>query len=105
MAHTYVGVAERRQSRRVRIAIEPPGVILINHQTPGGSAIPDAQVLNVSQGGAAILSPTAIVPGDRIAFNVGGGHAPVLCQVLACDRHPEGGFHVRCKCILGGIDL
>ncbi len=113
MAQTYVGVAERRQSRRRRIAIEPPGVILINHQTPapapapggGGNAIPDAQVLNVSQGGAAIHSPVLIVPGNRIAFNVGGGNAPILCQVLACDRHPEGGFHIRCKCILGGIDL
>lgn len=105
MPQTYVGVAERRQSRRKQIAIEPPGVILINHQTPGGSAIPDAQVLNVSQGGAAIQSPVLILPGDRIAFNIGGDNAPILCQVLACDRHPEGGFHVRCKCILGGIDL
>jgi len=101
----YTGVAERRRSRRVNIAIEPPGVMLINHLTPGGSAIPDAQILNVSQGGAAIQSPVPIIPGDRIAFNVGGGNAPILCQVLACDRHPDGGFHVRCKCILGGIDL
>ena len=105
MPPTFIGVSERRQSRRVQIAIEPPGVMLVNHLTPGGSAIPDAQVLNLSEGGAAIKSPIVMIPGDRIAFNIGNGHAPILCQVLACDRHPDGGFHVRCKCILGGFDL
>jgi hypothetical protein len=98
------GIQERRGSARRRIRIEPPGVILVNHAV-GGTAIPDADVLNLSEGGAAIKSPTPIVPGDRIAFNVGQGHAPVLCQVLACERHPEGGFHIRCKCILGGFNL
>lgn len=105
MAQIATRIAERRQSPRRFISIEPPGVMLVNHLTPGGSAIPDAQVLNMSEGGAAIRSPLPITPGERIAFNVGAGNAPVLCQVLACDRHAEGGFHVRCKCILGGFDL
>jgi hypothetical protein len=95
---------DRRQSPRVRIAIEPPGVIRVNH-AQGGAAIPDADVLNLSEGGAAIRSPSPLVPGERVAFNVGGGHAPVLCQVLACERQPDGAFLIRCKCILGGFDL
>ena len=105
MTDTLTRLQERRKSRRMQITIEPPGVMLVNRQHPGGSAIPDAQILNLSEGGAAIRSPRAILPGERVAFNVGGGNAPVLCQVLACDLHPEGGFHVRCRCLLGGFDL
>jgi len=104
MSQSAVRLQDRRRSPRVRIAIEPPGVIRVNH-AQGGTAIPDADILNLSEGGAAISSPTPLLPGERVAFNVGGGHAPVLCQVLACDRQADGSFHVRCKCILGGFDL
>lgn len=90
--------------RRKTIRIEPPGLVPVNIDA-GGSPIPDAEVLNLSEGGAAIRSPKALLPGERVAFNVGGGRPPVLCQVIACDRQADGWFAVRCKCILGGFDL
>jgi len=104
MSQAATRLEDRRKSTRVRIRIEPPGVIRVNH-AQGGAAIPDAEILNLSEGGAAITSPSPLVPGERIAFNVGGGHAPVLCQVIACDRQADGAFLIRCKCILGGFDF
>ena len=95
----------QREERRQSIRIEPPGLMSVNYQTNGGEPIADAEVLNLSVGGAELRSPKAIVPGDRIAFSVGGGHATITCQVLACDRLEDGWFHIRCKCILGGFDL
>lgn len=92
------------QERRDAIRIEPPGLMPVNFDN-GRESIPDAEVVNISEGGAALRSPKPLIPGERIAFNVGGGRAPVLCQVLACHRAQDGWFHVRCKCILGGFDL
>lgn len=94
----------RHHDRGAGIPIEPPGIVRINfdqQQDP----IADAQVLNMSPGGAALRSRSPVVPGERIAFNLGQGHPPVLCGVLGCERTDDGWFRIRCKCILGGFDL
>lgn len=92
------------ENRRSSIRLEPPGLMPVNIAA-GGLPIPDAELLNLSVGGAALSSPSPLIPGERVAFNVGGGRAPVLCQVLDCTRQDDGSFHIRCKCVLGGFDL
>ena len=100
MSNSTKTVTERRRS----IRIEPPGIMSMNVES-AGNPIPNAEVLNLSTGGAALRTPKPLIPGERILFNVGGNHAPVTCSVIACEKQPDGWFHVRCKCILGGFDL
>ncbi len=92
------------EERRATMRLEPPGLMPVNFEA-GGQPIPDAELINLSVGGAALTSPSPVVPGERVAFNVGGGRAPVLCQVLECTRQDDGQFFIRCKCVLGGFDL
>lgn len=94
----------QHDDRRTNTRLEPPGLMPVNFAA-GGQAIPDAELVNLSVGGAALTSPSPVVPGERVAFNVGGGRAPVLCQVLECTRQDDGSFYIRCKCVLGGFDL
>lgn len=97
--------ADRREHERRRaIRLEPPGLVLVDFENRS-EPIHDAEVLNLSEGGAALRSPSPVTPGERVAFNVGGGRPPVLCQVIGCERMDDGWFRVRCKCILGGFDL
>ena len=100
MSDSTIKTDERRRSLR----LEPPGLMLVS-VAYGGESVPDAEILNMSEGGAALRSPRVLVPGDRVAFNVGGGRPPVTCQVLECSSQSDGWFIVRCKCILGGFDL
>ena len=90
--------------RRTGIRIEPPGIMPMSVEAHG-NAILNAEVLNLSTGGAALRSPKVMTPGERIMFAVGRERAPVTCIVLACEKLDDGWFHVRCKCILGGFDL
>jgi len=100
MADASTKTSERRRS----IRLEPPGLLLVS-VAYGGESVPDAEILNLSEGGAAIRMPRVLLPGDRVAFNVGGGRPPVTCQVLNCSSEADGWFVARCKCILGGFDL
>jgi hypothetical protein len=98
------GDERRRYERGKGIPLEPPGLMLVDFEQQN-EPIADASVLDMSVGGAALRSKSPIVPGERVAFNVGGDNPPVLCLVVACDRMEDGWFRVRCKCILGGFDL
>ncbi|MEX2216098.1 MAG: PilZ domain-containing protein [Phycisphaeraceae bacterium] len=100
MGNTSTKTSDRRRS----IRLEPPGLMLVS-VAQGGESVPDAEILNMSEGGAAIRVPRVLVPGDRVAFNVGGGRPPVTCSVIECSSQSDGWFVARCKCILGGFDL
>lgn len=98
MAGPQVGQHERRRALR----IEPPGLIRVE---AGGDAIAEAEVLNISTNGAAVRLRKPVLPGERVAFSVGGGRAPITAQVIACELGEDGWFRIRCRCILGGFDL
>lgn len=67
----------------------------------------DVQVLNVSPSGVAVRTQAPIRVGERLRFSVHAAvpsPAPVLAEVLACDPLDDGGYRVRCRCLLGGFD-
>lgn len=98
-------VGERRREPRVAwLHIEPPGVTIVDFEGPQRT-LAHTHVLNVSRTGAALSTPDWVEPGVRLAFSVGGNRAPVLCEVLACEKEPDGRHRVRCRCVLGGFDV
>ena len=76
----------------------------MDHITPGES-MPDVEVINISKGGVALKTLLPVNPGEHLVFSTQFDEAPVHCEVLACDELPEGGFRLRCKCILGGFSV
>ncbi len=74
----------------------------------------DAEVIDVSTGGIAIRTRVPVKPGDRMSFRVpaqgltlrvdGGGGAPILAVVVACDPMEGGFYRVRCRALLGAFE-
>jgi len=52
-----------QDERREGIRIEPPGLMPVNFEA-GGDPIADAKLVNLSTQGAALLSPSPVVPGE-----------------------------------------
>lgn len=67
--------------------------------------IGDAQVLDVSAGGAAFRTRTALNEGEQLAFTTEQRTSPIIGEVLACQPLEDGYYHVRCRCLVGGFGL
>jgi len=74
----------------------------------------DAEVIDVSISGIAIRTRVPVKPGDRMSFRVpaqgltlrvdGGGGAPILAVVVACEPMEGGFYRVRCRALLGAFE-
>ncbi len=89
----------REQSRYL-----PCGPISV-HRTLPVLPLSDAEVLNVSAQGVALRSRVAVLPDERLSFTTGAGTPPILAKVIACEPLEEGGFRIRCQCLLGEFEL
>jgi hypothetical protein len=104
MTFTPSLTAERRRADRTA----PPAAIHVAKAVPVRTLF-DVKVLNVSGAGVALCSPEPLPVGERLRFTTGADQPPILAEVLQCAALPEGsehgqGFHVRCRCLMGGFD-
>ncbi len=97
----------QQAERRAEDRIDPEQRMHVSRAVPVRTLY-DAQVLNVSPTGVAIRTGSPIRVGERLRFSVNAAvpsPAPVLAEVLACEPMDDGGYRVRCRCLLGGFDV
>jgi hypothetical protein len=99
MPDSTIHQAERRRHERQ----DPAGPIRIRRIFPV-LPISDAQVLNTSPGGVAIRTAVPMHAGERLSFATEATLPPILAEVLACEPLDDGGYRVRCRCLLGGFE-
>lgn len=89
--------------RRAQARLEPLGPIGVRKMLPV-TPLADVEVLNISSKGVAIRTRVALKAGDRLSFTTGAAVPPILAKVLACDPMDDGGYRVRCECLMGEFE-
>jgi hypothetical protein len=89
--------------RRTQPRSEPLGPIGVRKMLPV-TPLADVEVLNISPRGVAIRTRSALKVGDRLSFTTSAAAPPILAKVLACDPLDDGGYRVRCECLMGQFE-
>ncbi len=89
--------------RRAQPRCEPLGPIGVRKMLPV-TPLADVEVLNISPKGVAIRTRMALRVGDRLSFTTSAATPPILAKVLACDPMDDGGYRVRCECLMGAFE-
>lgn len=101
---TSVAAASAAPERRAAPRQSPHGPIGVQKVMPV-LPLSDVQVLNVSSQGVALRTRVPVLPDERLSFTTSPGTPPILAKVVACEPLDDGGFRVRCECLLGEFEL
>lgn len=106
--HTQTTQPDQERRRDVRLAGGPKvdAILVDDNQYPVG-VLRDAQVLNISAGGMAMISPIPTDRGVRIQVVWGQGRGPLTqreqvgVEVLDCSAWGGEQYKIRCRLVTG----
>ncbi len=92
----------KETERRKHLREQPQMTIRVMRVLPH-MPVADAQVINTSDGGAALRTRAGLKLGDRLSFYRRADSPPVLGEVLASQEMDDGWYIVRCRCLVGTL--